>query len=55
MVEQHVFWELVRRLSGTLGEDGEPLYSLNYTPSTKTLIKNFLTELKAPSLSDITM
>lgn len=46
--EQRVCWELVRRLSETLVEAGEPLYSLNYMLSTKSLIKNFLTELKVP-------
>lgn len=54
VVEQRVCWELVRRLSGTVREEGEPLYSLNYTLSTKTLIKNSLTELKAPLLSETT-
>lgn len=39
-------WELACRLSEALGEAGEPLYSRNYRFSTKSLIKDFLIELK---------
>lgn len=39
-------WEFACRLSEALGEAGEPLYSLNYRFSTKSLIKNFLIEFK---------
>lgn len=39
-------WELACRLSEALGEAGEPLYSLNYTFSTKSLIKDFLIEFE---------
>lgn len=39
-------WDLACRLSEALGEAGEPLYSSNYRFSTKSLIKDFLIELK---------
>lgn len=48
MEEQRDCWELVRRLTGTLGEAGQPRYFLNYMLSTKTLMNNVLTESKVP-------
>lgn len=40
-------WELACRLSEALGGAGEPLYSLNYRFSTKSLIKDFQIAFKA--------